>query len=591
MRFSFSGGRFLRTSHPLAFLLLLGFSSANQADQRQDPEKATGIEGKSLVTGEQHMVVAANPLAAQLGYDILERGGSAIDAAIAIQAGLNLVEPQSSGIGGGAFILYWDAKQKKLHTIDARETAPAKATPELFIENGKALPWRDAIVGGKGVGVPGVLKGLDAVHQHHGKLPWKDLFQGAIKLADDGFKVSPRMAKLVAYKFHPGLYAIEPAKSYFYPKGEPIAAGTWLKNPELADSLSNIADHGVDYFYQGPLAKKIVKRVNTSPVRPGLLSLEDMKNYRIKMREPLCMPYQQYQLCGMDQPSSGGLTILQMFGILSHFDMKKLGPNHPDALHLFTQASRLAYADRDRYSADPDFVNIPVAALLEKQYLKTRASQINLTRDMGKASPGQPASSADILSYANDDSYELPSTSHMSIVDKYGNAISMTTSIEMAFGSSLMVGGFLLNNQLTDFSLSPKVDGKWVANRVEAGKRPRSSMSPFLVLNQKDDTLKALVGSPGGSRIINYVAKTLIGILDWDLTIQEAIELPNITNRNDHTTLEKGWVSDETVKALEAKGHQVKISDLNSGIHAIVIDDEVLSGGADPRREGIVLTK
>jgi len=556
------------------------------AEQRRDPEKATGLEGKALVTGKKHMVAAANPLAAKLGYDVLTRGGTAIDAAIAVQAGLNLVEPQSSGIGGGAFILYWDATTKKLFTYDARETAPAKATADLFIDNGKPLPWREAIVGGRPVGVPGVLRGLDVVHRQHGKLPWKTLFTGAIALADKGFAVSPRMAKLVAYKFHPGLYQIEPAKSYFYPKGEPIAQGAWLKNPELAESLSKIAEHGVEVFYQGDLAQKIIEKVNNSPVRPGLLSLEDMQNYRVKVRDPVCMDYKNYELCGMDQPSSGGLAVLQMFGILGTFNMAELGPGNAEAIHLFTQASRLAYADRNRYSADPDFVKIPVTALLGEKYLISRAKSIDSDNDMGQAQAGSPSSK---IVYANDDSYELPSTSHISIVDQYGNAISMTTSIEMAFGSSLMVGGFLLNNQLTDFSLSAKKDGKWVANRVEAGKRPRSSMAPFIVIDKKDRSLKVVVGSPGGSRIINYVAKTLVGVLDWNLDIQQAIEYPNVTNRNDYTALEKGLTPDAMIDALKSKGHDVKVSDLNSGLHGIVIVDGLLTGGADPRREGVVL--
>ncbi|MFT5084109.1 MAG: gamma-glutamyltranspeptidase/glutathione hydrolase [Lentisphaeria bacterium] len=564
------------------------YATGSFAEQRNDPEKATGFENKQLATGTKHMVVAANPLAAQLGYDILQKGGTAIDAAIAVQMGLNLVEPQSSGIGGGGFILYWDAKSKKLFTYDARETAPALATPDLFIENGKTLAWSDAIVGGKSVGVPGILKGLDMAHQQHGKLPWKVLFNGAIQLAHKGFAVSPRFAKLVAYRFHPGLLKIEPAKSYFYPKGEAISEGTWLKNKALAESFRRIAAHGADYFYTGKLAQDIVHTVNNSPIRPGTLSLSDMKQYSAKMRDPICMDYSHYELCSMDQPSSGGLALLQIFELLSHFNISELGPESADAIHLFTQASRLAYADRDRYSADADFVNIPVKALLQKPYLAARAKQIDITKDMGHAEAGTPDKK---VTYADDSSYELPSTSHMSIVDQYGNALAMTTSIEMAYGSSLMVGGFLLNNQLTDFSLSPKIDGKWVANRVEPGKRPRSSMTPVMVLNKSDRTLKALLGSPGGSRIINYVAKTLIGLLDWNLSMQEAIDYPNITNLNDVTTLEKGRVPEALAKALQAKGHEVKIKDLNSGVHGIVINKGIRSGGADSRREGVVLAE
>jgi gamma-glutamyltranspeptidase/glutathione hydrolase len=573
----------------LSVLALAACTGAQQpvADAPMDPEKATGMQQQSLVSGTTQMVVAANPHAAKQGFAVLERGGTVVDAAIAIQATLSLVEPQSSGIGGGAFILYWSAGDKKLYTFDARETAPAAATPDLFMVDGQPLQWIEAIVGGKAVGVPGVLKGLNLAHERYGKLPWNSLFEGAAQLAEGGFEVSPRMAKLVGYRFHPGLYQLEPAASYFYPGGEALTAGTWLRNPELALSLRMIAEHGVDYFYRGPLAHTIVDTVQNSSVRPGLLTLEDMQSYTVRERAPVCADYRIYRLCGMDQPSSGGLAVLQIFGILEQFDMPSREPWSLDATHLFTQASRLAYADRNRYSADPDFTEIPVAGLLNDEYLQQRAGLINPARDMGLALPGQPDSN---LALADDDSFELPSTSHMVLVDQYGNALSMTTSIEMAFGSSLMAGGFLLNNQLTDFSLTPTRDGKPVANRVQPGKRPRSSLAPFVVFNA-DGSLRALVGSPGGSRIIDYVAKTLLGILDWELDVQQAINLPNITNRNDQTTVELGRVGNSLVQGLIARGHNVKQADLNSGIHAIEVEDGVMYGGADPRREGLVLAR
>ena len=399
----------------LGVLALASCTGARQpgADAPIDPEKATGMQQQSLVSGTTQMVVAANPHAARQGFAVLERGGTVIDAAVAIQATLSLVEPQSSGIGGGAFMLYWNAEDKKLYSFDARETAPAAATPDLFMVDGQPLKWIEAIVGGKAVGVPGVLKGLNLAHERYGKLPWNSLFEGAAQLAEDGFAVSPRMAKLVGYRFHPGLYQLEPAASYFYPDGEALAAGTWLRNPELALSLRMIAEHGIDYFYQGPLAQTIVDTVQNSPVRPGLLSLEDMKNYTVRERAPICADYRIYRLCGMDQPSSGGLAVLQIFGILEQFDIPSIEPWSMDAIHLFTQASRLAYADRDRYSADPDFAEVPVAGLLNEDYLEQRASLINPGRDMGKALPGQP----DInLALADDDSFELPSTSHMVLV-------------------------------------------------------------------------------------------------------------------------------------------------------------------------------
>tara|TARA_R110002167_G_scaffold247093_5_gene452637 strand:+ start:2194 stop:3951 length:1758 start_codon:yes stop_codon:yes gene_type:complete len=572
----------------LISLLLLSSSvliAAEPAQKREDrePEAATGVVKKQTIVTQHAMVATANPYASDVGYKILKQGGSAIDAAIAVQLVLTLVEPQSSGIGGGAFMLHWDKKNQQLTTFDGRETAPAAATTDMFLdENGKVISWIDAVVGGRSVGVPGVLAGLKKAHDKYGKLAWGMLFADAIKLAEDGFIVLPRLEKLVAMEFNPGITKLPTIKGYFFPNGMPIKAGQLLKNKKLAAVYRSIAAEGLEVFYQGWIAKKIVAAVQNSPIAPGRLTLSDMKSYQAKEQSAICGSYRQYQVCGMAPPSSGGLAIIQILGQLERFDMAKLSMDDAKFAHLFSQSSRLAFADRNRYVADSSFVNVPTKGLIDKQYMAQRSALIKLDIDMGTAVAGLPTGA---VAQADDNAFELPSTSHISIVDQEGNAISMTTSVEMGFGSALMVEGFILNNQLTDFSLDPKRNGQWVANRLEPGKRPRSSMAPMMVFNQ-DDSLKLVVGSPGGSRIINYVAQTMIAILDWQLDPQSAINLPHLTNRNLVTTLEKGTELVQLKPALEAKGHKVIVRDLNSGIQAIEISDGYLRGGADPRREG-----
>ena len=562
------------------------------AQEIREPEAATGFSQKSRVIGQQYMVVAANPYASKAGANVLAKGGSAVDAAIAIQMVLTLVEPQSSGIGGGAFMLHWDKKNKQLTSFDGRETAPQAATSALFLnDEGKPVSWLDAVVGGRSVGVPGVLAALHQAHQQYGKLAWHELFDDAIQLAEQGFVVSPRLEKLIAVNFNPGIQKLEVIKQYFYPDGKQIRAGDVLVNKPLAKVFKSIAKQGVKVFYQGWLAEKIVKAVNNSPIAPGKLALSDMKNYQAKQVEAVCGSYKEHQLCGMAPPSSGSIAVIQILKMLEPFQLQDKAVNGLDAIHLFTQSSRLAFADRDKYIADPAFTQVPTAGLLNDVYLKQRAQLINPLNDMGKAVAGQPTGA---LAYANDQAYELPSTSHFSIIDRQGNAVSMTSSIEMGFGSALMVEGFILNNQLTDFSLKPEVDGKLVANRVEAGKRPRSSMSPMMVFDREGE-LKIIIGSPGGSRIINYVAQTLIAMLDWQLEPQQAVSLAHVTNRNKITTLEKGTELTKLADALTLKGHQVAIRDLNSGLHVIEVKESVddktlLIGGADPRREGQVLS-
>lgn len=571
----------------LILLCLVTLNGVAKPDKREDrePEAATGYQQKTATETDSAMVSAANPYASQAGRTILSEGGSAIDAAVAVQAMLTLVEPQSSGIGGGTFILYWDNENKRLHTFDGREKAPQNVDPKMFIQGDKPKPWREAIVGGQAVGVPGAVSALEMAHQQFGVLPWKRLFQDSINLAKKGFQVSPRLAKLVAMDIHPGITRFDATRAYFYPDDAAIAAGSMLKNPQLADSLSRIAGAGASGFYQGPLAEQIVNTVQQAGINPGRLSLKDMQTYQAVQREPLCGEYKVYRVCGMAPPSSGGVAILQTLGMLEPFELEQYQPNSLEALHLFTQASRLAFADREAYVADSDFTGLDMQPLLDKDYLSGRAALIEKDKDMGMAPAGNPYAEHTLSA---GQAYDLSNTSHIAIVDSKGNAVSMTSSIEMAFGSGLMVGGFLLNNQMTDFSFIAEKNGKPVANRIEAGKRPRSSMAPAMVFDSQGD-LYLVVGSPGGSRIINYVTQTLIGVLDWKLDIQQAINLPKITNRNDYTALEKGTPLAEFAAEFEKRGHDVKVIDLNSGIHGVLLKNGKRIGGADPRREGVAL--
>ncbi|MBG1258465.1 gamma-glutamyltransferase [Nostoc commune] len=557
-----------------------------KAQNPPPPEAGSGRVEREAVRTNKYVVVAANPLASAAGRDVLRRGGSAIDAAIAVQMVLTLVEPQSSGIGGGAFLVYYDAKTKKLVTYDGRETAPAAAKPDRFLDaNGKPLQFYDAVVGGKSVGVPGVLRMLELAHKKYGKLPWSQLFQGAIQLSEQGFPLSPRLYTLLSKDLY--LSRNEPAKSYFYqPDGTPKPIGTRLVNQPLAEVLRQIAKGGANAFYQGNIAKDIVATVSQAAI-PGDLTTTDLVQYQAKLREPVCGAYRIYKVCGMGPPSSGGLTVLQILGILQQFNLAALKPASLEAVHLFSEAGRLAYADRNLYIADTDFVPVPVKELINPNYLKLRAAIINPERSIGQAQAGNP-----LLQQANllgkDQSKDLPSTSHVSIVDAAGNAISMTTSIEDAFGSRLMVRGFLLNNQLTDFSFSPTSEGKPVANRIEAKKRPRSSMAPMMVFD-RNGKLVMVIGSAGGPQIINYVAKAIVGHLDWGLDIQEALSLPNFGSRNGPTELEADTDVAKLKPALEAKGHTVNVIQLTSGSTGIVLTNQGLISGADPRREGAPL--
>lgn len=542
-----------------------------------------GAAGAELARAQRHMIAAANPLAAESGRAILRAGGSAVDAAIAAQLVLNLVEPQSSGIGGGGFLLHFDAASGAVAAYDGRETAPAKATAALFLrEDGEPMGFWEAVVGGRSVGVPGLLRMLERAHRRHGRLPWARLFAPAIELAETGFPVSPRLHGLIADDKHLKTFAASAA--YFHDEqGAPRAVGYRLKNPALAATLRRIADGGAEAFYTGPIAEAIVAAVRDATTNPGHMTLADLAGYRAKRRDPVCAPYRAWRVCAMPPPTSGGVAVLQILGILAEFDLGAPAPNSLEAVHLIAEASRLAFADRNRFLADPDFVEVPIARLLAPDYLRRRARAISPSASLGKAAPGLPAQNG-----AMPAQHEPPSTTHLVVVDGAGNAVSMTSSIESAFGSRLMAAGFLLNNQLTDFSFRPVVEGREVANRVAPGKRPRSSMAPSLVLGA-DRRLVLAVGSPGGSRIIGYVVKALIGVLDWQLNIQQAIDLPNAVNRNGATDLEAGTALVELAPRLERLGHEVRIRDLTSGLHGIAVDGDGLAGGADPRREGIAL--
>jgi gamma-glutamyltranspeptidase/glutathione hydrolase len=562
------------------------FLAASSLCAQPAPEAATGWTPKQLASSQRFMVVAAHPLAARAGVDAIRRGGSAVDAAIAVELVLGLVEPQSSGLGGGAFLLHYSARDAKLEAYDGRETAPASATPARFLGADKRpLDWPDAVVSGKSVGVPGLLRLFELAHRRHGKLPWAKLFEPAIGLAQGGFPISPRLNALVAADRFLRLDAR--ARRYFYlPDGKAKPAGTLLKNPEYAAVLKRVAAGGADAFYRGEIARDIAAAVRSHKRASGDLAEADFSAYSAMQREPLCGAYRRWKVCGMPPPSSGGFAVLQILKILERFDLRALKPDSVEAVHLFAEAGRLAYADRNLYIADPAFVPAPLAALLDSTYLASRAKLIDPLHSMGQARAGNPAGVTASRGLA--EPLELPATSHVSIVDAEGNAVALTASVEAAFGNRQMVRGFFLNNELTDFSWVPEEDGKPVANRVEAKKRPRSSMAPTMVFDEKGK-LTMVIGSPGGHSIINYVALTLVNVLDWNMDVQKAIEAPRMGSRNGPTELERGTKLERLAPELERMGHSVRIRPEASGLHGIVRTATGWAGGADPRREGVAL--
>ncbi|MGR3530340.1 MAG: gamma-glutamyltransferase, partial [Sulfitobacter sp.] len=514
----------------------------------------------------------------------LAKGGTAADALVAVQAMLGLVEPQSSGLGGGAFLVWYDAASGAVTTLDGRETAPLDVTPQLFQnEQGEPLGFFDAVVGGRSVGAPGTPALMSAAHARWGNQDWADLLAPAVAMAEKGFVVSPRLAGLVAEDAD-RLASSATAAAYFMPNGTPVQAGDTLKNPDYARTLSTLAQQGTDAFYTGKIAQDIVATVQGAKGNPGVLSEVDLSIYRVKERPAVCAAYREYDVCGMGPPSSGALAVGQILGMLNGSDLSA-GPTDENVLRLIGDASRLAFADRGRYVADSDYVPVPVKGLLDPAYLSERAKLLAGDDALPEVAPGAPAFDH-ALNWADDMAIELPSTSHISIVDSTGNVASMTTTIENGFGSRLMVNGFLLNNELTDFSFSSHADGVPIANRVEPGKRPRSSMAPTIVM--KDGAPVLAVGSPGGSRIIGYVAGAVIAYLDWGMNVQQAVALPHAVNRFGPYDLEEGTSAADMAAALTALGYETGTRALTSGLHMIAIGPD-LRGGADPRREGIAL--
>ena len=562
---------------------LLVIASPAFAQEAVQPEATTAVASRVSVEATDFMVATAHPLATEAGYKVLEAGGTAADAAIAVQAMLGLVEPQSSGLGGGAFALYWDAALGELTTYDARETAPLAARPDYWLgEDGQPVGFFDAMIGGRSAGVPGTPMLMDHLHRKFGRTALSDLLAPAIATAEGGFAVSQRLADSIASA--QGLDGFEPARRYFFDAGgQPLKEGTTLRNPDYARTLRLMTDIGADPFYRGQIARDIVAAVRTE-TNPGILTMQDFERYEVIEREPVCVTYRVYEVCGMGPPSSGGLTVGQMLGMLSHFDLAALGEGTA-ARHLFAEASRLAFADRALYMADSDFVDMP-EGLLDPDYLADRAKLIDSAKSMGTATAGDPPWD-DARLRAPDVERPRHGTSHFVIVDGDGNAISMTTTIESGFGSRVMTNGFLLNNELTDFSFAPASEGAVIANRVEPGKRPRSSMAPTIVL--RDGRPVLLTGSPGGANIIDYVALSLVALLDWSMDPQQAIDLPHVVNLNGATRVEEGDGAEATAEALGALGHETAIANLNSGLHVIRIEPDRLVGAADKRREGLVL--
>jgi gamma-glutamyltranspeptidase/glutathione hydrolase len=581
-------------------VLLAGAAGAQQAADAVAPEASSAGAFQSLSTditealavkaaghsveADTWMVVAANPYAVKAGADVLAAGGTAADALVAVQVMLGLVEPQSSGLGGGAFLVWYDAASGALTTFDGRETAPLAATPRLFQDaDGASLQFFDAVVGGLSVGTPGIPALLAEVHTRYGSQDWASLLAPAMQLAERGFPVSPRLAQLVA-EDAARLASSPITAAYFLPAGRPIGVGETLVNRPYAQTLKVLGMQGVGAFYAGDLAKTIVATVQGAQGNPGVLSEVDLAIYRVKERPAVCAAYRAHEVCGMGPPSSGAIAVGQMLGLLEGYDLSA-GPGDITVRRLIGDAARLAFADRGRYVADSDYVPVPVKGLLDPAYLAQRAKLLAGDDALPEVTAGTPEFDHALMQ-ADDAAIELPSTTHISIVDAAGNVASMTSSIENGFGSRLMVGGFLLNNQLTDFSFRSHVDGVPVANRVEPGKRPRSSMAPTIVM--KDGVPVIVAGSPGGSRIIGYTAQALVAMIDWGMDPQAAAAMPHAVNRFGTYDLEEGTSAEGLAEGLAALGYETKAQALTSGLHLIAIDD-TLRGGADPRREGIAL--
>lgn len=572
---------------------------------RAAPEASTGIGSTGVAFGRNDMVVAAHPAAVDAARGVLDAGGGAVDAAIAAQMVLNLVEPQSSGIGGGGFMLYSGPGGERL-AYDGRETAPAEATADLFLDpDGRVTNFFAAVDSGRSVGVPGVLRMLELAHREHGRLSWARLFEPAIELARSGFAVSPRLHALLTGALGRIRRSESAAAHWLDAEGRPWPVGHVLRDPEFADTLGLIAREGADAFYEGPVAASIVEAVRSDPRGPGRLSVADLAGYRARVREPVCGPFRSLVVCGAPPPSSGGITLLQALGLFERLEPVAL-PQEPGlpmpalSLHRLVESYRLAYADRAAWIADPDFFPVPVAGLLDGAYLERRAALVRDDRSMGAARAGRPPGAAPTVAGPD---RSLASTTHMAIVDRNGEAVSFTSSVEHAFGNLMRVRGFLLNNQLTDFDLAPAdAEGRPLANRVEPGKRPRSTMAPTLVFDE-DARLLAAIGSPGGSQIVQYVGKAVVAMTDRGMPIHEAFAMPNFGARAGASTLvEAGGSGDPVARALAHRGHDVTRRPQASGLHGFVLNERLAGepapfaidpdrgrwvGAADPRREGV----
>lgn len=565
-------------------LCMLALSACGQraVPDAARPGAAEPAVAQPLSARAQAGVAAAHPLAVEAGLAVLRRGGNAADAAVAVQAMLGLVEPQSSGIGGGAFLLYYDAASRAVSAYDGRETAPAEADPGMFLgPDGEPLPWIEAILGGRATGVPGVMPMLGALHERHGRLPWSALFDETIATAEDGFEVPERLARFAAGGRWPQAEQPDLIALLTQPDGQRIRAGEPWRNPDYATTLRALAERGPRALLEPPISTAIIERTRALPL-PGTLRQSDFDAYRPRIGEVLCGPFRGYRVC-VPPPPSSGVAILQMLAILEHTDIAERGPDDPLAWLRFAEASRLMYADRDRYIADPAFVDIPLAGLLDQDYIAERAALIG-ERAGPVPGPGTPPGAI----FAPDQRIRATGTSHFVVVDGDGNVVSMTTSVESIFGSGRVVGGFFLNNQLTDFSFRPEIDGLPVANAVAPGKRPRSSMSPILVFDAEDRLIAAL-GSPGGSAILVYNAKTLVGLLAWGLPLQQAIELPNLVALGENFFGEASRFPEPVLAGLAELGIEVRPGrGEESGLHGVLIHaDGRVEGAADPRREGI----
>lgn len=571
------------------FVTLIFALAASVPSRAQDiskaPEAATGYAPKQLEVATHHMIVAANPLAASAGLEMLRAGGSAVDAAIATQLVLGLVEPQSSGLGGGAFLIHWDAAGKSLKTYDGRETAPAAAKPDRFLRDGQPVPFGEAMLSGQSVGVPGVVGMMALAHKQHGKLPWARLFEPAVQLAESGFAMSARLANLLAGEKAENFAPL--AREYFFDAdGRPREAGSILRNPAYAETLKYLAGRGAGAFYDSPVADAII---GTAAAFKGDLALSDFAAYRAIERPAQCSTYREHTICGMGPPSSGATTIGQTLKLVEPLAaiQGQDAAMTPAALHAIGEAEKLAYADRSRYLADPDFTAIP-SGLLDDGYLADRRRLIDPARAMEKPKAGLPPGLSKKTQGA-DATQENAGTSHLSVVDDAGNAVAMTTSIEAAFGSHLWVGGFLLNNTMTDFSFRPvDLEGNKIANAIEPGKRPRSSMAPTMVFD-KNGELEAVTGTPGGPKIILIVVKTLVAMLDWGMDAEAAAAVANFGSEGGPFQLESGPKSAAAAEELKRLGHTIVPDAMASGVHTIVRRNGHLEGGADPRREGIAI--